>query len=222
MAFDRELANFLDVYNDRSDAELLILHENRDDLTDLAQQALAQVLKERSLSVTGVPVAQPLANHSTLAEEALDADEAELQTFDDAFRLNEALRLLTHAEIPHRVVNWDEINPRSAATRGMLQLGLIVGKEDEAQARKLLQRKMKLFPQAEGTDAVDDPKGMTLLGVMSRLNALVVAHALGSAGISYVWSDGRDDMTLEEQEIRLEVQAQRLEEAHILAEQTLA
>ena len=222
MAFDRELANFLDVYNDRSDAELLILHENRDDLTDLAQQALAQVLKERSLSVTGVPVAQPLANHSTLAEEALDADEAELQTFDDAFRLNEALRLLTHAEIPHRVVNWDEINPRSAATRGMLQLGLIVGKEDEAQARKLLQQKMKLFPQAEGTDAVDDPRGMTLLGVMSRLNALVVAHALGSAGISYVWSDGRDDMTLEEQEIRLEVQAQRLEEAHILAEQTLA
>ena len=222
MAFDRELANFLDVYNDRSDAELLILHENRDDLTDLAQQALAQVLKERSLSVTGVPVAQPLANHSTLAEEALDADEAELQTFDDAFRLNEALRLLTHAEIPHRVVNWDEINPRSAASRGMLQLGLIVGREDEAQARKLLQQKMKLFPQAEGTDSVDDPKGMTLLGVMSRLNALVVAHALGSAGISYVWSDGRDDMTLEEQEIRLEVQAQRLEEAHILAEQTLA
>ncbi|WP_263380683.1 putative signal transducing protein [Granulicella paludicola] len=222
MALDRELANFLDVYNDRSDAELLALHEHRDDLTDLAQQALAQVIKERGLSVTGVPVTQPLPDHSAIADEALDADEVELQTFDDAFRLNEALRLLTQAEIPHRVVNWDAIEPRSTGSRGLLQLGLIVGREDEAQARKLLQAAMKLFPQAEGNDPAEDPKGMTLLGVMSRINALIVAHALGSSGISYAWTDGRDDMTLEEQEIRLEVHAQRLEEAQILTEQTLA
>lgn len=221
MALDREFQQLIDVYSDRSDAELLSLHENRDDLTDLAQQALAQVIKERGLSVTGVPVAEPVQSHADVVDEALDEDEVELQTFDDAFRLNEALRLLTQAEIPHRVVNWDELRPQASGSRGMLQLGLIVGKDDDAQARRLLQAEMKLFPHAEGSDVVGDPEGMTLLGVLSRPDALLVAHALGNAGVSYVWNDGRDDMTLEEEEIRLEVHGKKLESAHTLAKRAL-
>jgi hypothetical protein len=222
MALDRELANFIDVYNDRSDAELMALHENRDDLTDLAQQALAQVMKERGLSVTGVPVAEPAQDHSAAVDEALGDDEVELQTFDDAFRLNEALRLLTVAEIPHRVVNWDEVMPSRSNARGMLQLGLIVGKDDYAQAKKLLQAEMKLFPQGEGDGAVaDEADGLTMLGVLSRPQAQRIAQLFGIEGISFLWTDGREVFTLEEEEVSIEVYKKSVERARELLKQTL-
>jgi hypothetical protein len=223
MALDRELTNFLDVYNDRSDAELMALHENRDDLTDLAQQALAQVMRERKLSVTGVPVAESPQDHSAAAGGALDPDEVELQTFDDAFRLNEALRLLTAAEIPHRVVNWDEIMPARRNARGMLQLGLIVGKQDLAQAKKLLQAEMKLFPATAEGDYVgeEDEDGFTLLGILSRAQALRVAQAFGTEGISFIWTDAREVFTLDEEQVSIEVYKKSVERARELIEKTL-
>jgi hypothetical protein len=217
---DRELANLLDVYNDRSDQELLSLYENRDDLTELAQQALTQVIRDRGLSVTGVPVMDAGQQHRAAVKDALDDDEVELQTFDDAFRLNEALRLLTAAEIPHRVVNWDEILPQGGGPR--LALGLIVGRAEEAEARRILQAEMKLFPTApEGTDSALEEDGFAMLGIFSRADALRLAQVFGSEGISFLWTDGREVFTLEEEEVRVEVFKKNLERAHALVSQTL-
>jgi hypothetical protein len=212
MALARELTNFLDVYNDRSDAELQALHENRDDLTDLAQQALAQVMKERGLSVTGVPVVQAKEEDSSDPGSPLQDGEAVLESVgSDAFSIREAIRLLEEAEIPHRVAKTgDARNP----------LALVVKREDEARASALLQDKMKLFPDMDRTKqgARED---IVVLGDFKRADALQVGQALGAAGVSYVWSDGRDNTTLEEDEVRIEVYPSRAEEAAALAEKLL-
>ena len=216
MGLDRQLEELCRVYNERSDAELLSMHENRDDLTELAQDALAQVMRERRLSVSGVPVPKLMQSHAT-AEEVLKEDEVELQTFDDAFRLNEALRLLTEAEVPHRVLNWDEIDANASASRGRaMSLGLVVGRQDEARAQKLLQEKMKLFPQAEGDDFPAEDS-FSVLDIFPREEALRVAQAFGSAGISYIWTDGRQYALLDETEVRIEVYASSLDEAAEIA-----
>lgn len=221
---DRELQNLIDVYNERSDQELLGLYENRDDLTDLAQGALAQVLKDRKISVTGVPVEEPvvmLSPEDSSSEQGvtLEDDEAALTGLgNDPFSIREAIRLLEAAEIPHRAAKFGEYHEGDGMrSRTVQQLGLIVKRDDEARANALLQSKMNLFPD-ERFAAKGTKEETMMLGEFKRAKALRVAQALGEAGISYVWSDGRDDTTLEEDEARIEVFPSHAEEADALVE----
>jgi hypothetical protein len=213
MALNRQFDDLCDLYDQKSDSELLALHEQRSDLTEVAQEALAQIINERKLSPPpAVPSVAPLLDEEQVESASLGPDEVCLFTFSDSFSATEALRLLGETELAHRMVNWDEISPRTEPGGPPMRLGLIVKKRELAVASDLLQAKMNLFPEAEGSDAFD-LSGLASVGIFERADALIVAHALGSAGVSYVWTDG--------EHVHLEVNAARVEQAQEIAQDAL-
>ncbi len=228
MAGNRQLDDLCALYTEKSEPELLALYAQHDDLTDVAQQALTQVMKYRG--IVAPTLAEPefaaLGDTPDASEElvsrALDADEICIFTFSDAFQAGEALRLLKNEQIACRIVNWDELRPRTDPGGPPMRLGMVVGRSDAAQAKHVLQQAMNLFPPAEGGDAFEDLSGMMLVGVFEREDALLVAHALGSDGVSYLWSDDREDPEADTDHVQIQVNAQQLNHAHQLAEQALS
>jgi hypothetical protein len=213
MALDRQFDDLCELYDQKSDNELFALHEQRDGLTEVAQQALAQVISERKLNPPSAPPAAAFVPDEDASESAaLASDEVCVFTFNDSFSATEALRLLDETEFEHRMVNWDELSPRTEPGGPPLRLGLVVRRQNLAEAKQLLQEKMNLFPQAEGTDAFD-LAGLMSVGIFERADALLVAHALGSAGVSYVWTDGDD--------VHIEVNGARVEQAQEIAQKAL-
>jgi hypothetical protein len=229
MGADKEWKRLCELYAEKSDEDLLDLHENRDGLTDTAQQALAQVMKDRSLSP------QPLTVESRAAENAsdrssvegeedelLDADEVCVYTFDDAFQATQALQHLRNAGIEHRVVDWNESVQKDPRYRSTVRLGVIVYQDQEQAAKAVLQEAMGLFPAPEGDDPFAELAGLMQVGVFERADALIVAHVLGEAGLSYVWNDARDDRNATNDTVSIEVRGVRLELAQKLVEEHLS
>jgi len=227
MSTDREWKRLCELYAEKSDEDLLDLHENRSELTDAAQQALAQVLKDRRLSPQPLPVepnATVNARDISLAEEGelLDADEVCVYTFDDAFQVSQALQHLQNAGIEHRVVDWNEFTQKSPPYRSTVRLGIIVYRDQEQTARAILQDAMGLFPAPEGSDPFAELAGLMQVGIFERADALVVAQVLGEAGLSYVWNDDRDDPRATGEDVSIEVRGARLEDAQKLVEERLS
>lgn len=222
MAANRQMDDLCALYAGKSEPELLALYQQHEDLTDLAQQALLQVMQQRGIAAPQAePVAPPLPNTADAdIADFLAPEELCIFTFSDAFQLGEALRVLEHHEILCRTVNWDEVAPRDEA--GPMRLGLVIQRPDAPAARQALQRAMNLFPAAESAQPLEAFADLAQVGIFHRPDALLVAHALGSAGVSYVWTDSRDDDTMGEEEIILEVRPHLLDEAHTLAQQALA
>jgi hypothetical protein len=199
MSLDRQIEELSAIYEEKTDSELLDLHEQREDLTDTAQQALEQVMRERRLTgaATLLPKVTPGKMPEVRSGTILDENEACVWTFDDAFQAREALRLLTAAEIEHRVV--DTSQKSGDAFRGQnfqLQLSAIVDRKDLKSAKAVLQNAMGLFPGPEGSDdnsGYDSAGEMTLLSMFDRDDAFTAARALGEAGVSYMWRDGSDE-----------------------------
>ena len=230
MSLDRQIEQLCTIYAEKTDGELLGLHAQRDDLTDAAQQALAQVMHERKLTALAAP--GPALSMGQMTEvkssTVLDDNEAAVWTFDDAFQAREALRLLTAAEINHRVV--DASKQSGDAFRGsnfQLQLSVIVDTSDLKAARAVLQESMGLFPGPEGNDEADWQDVMaefTLLSLFERKDALIVTQTFGEAGISYLWRDGRDasQQLPDTNTVAIEVLPNELERAKALAEETLS
>jgi hypothetical protein len=230
MAFDRQIEELSALYAEKTDDELLNLHEQREDLTDAAQQALAQVMHERKL--TAVATSAPPISIGRMTEVksgAMLADnEVCVWTFDDAFQAREALRLLTNAEIEHRVV--DSSQKSGDAFRGssfQLQLSAIVDRRDVKAAMAVLQHAMGLFPGPEGDDAnanLNDVGELALLSMFDRHDALAAAQALGESGISYLWRDGHDDAQQlpDADTVAIEVHPDQLDRATELVQNKLA
>ncbi|QMV18713.1 hypothetical protein GOB94_08485 [Granulicella sp. 5B5] len=220
MAANRQLEDLCALYAERSEPELLALYEQHEDLTDLAQQALQQVMHERGIAAPQPAAAQPeLPAEDPTGSAALAADEICIFTFSDAFQLGEALRILQRQEVLCRTINWDEVSPRDDG--GPMRLGLIVKRADAAKAKQALQQAMNLYPAAKGAEPFEALADFAQVGIFLRDDALLVAHALGAAGVSYVWNDSRDDDTMGEDEVILEVRPQLLDEAHQIAQQAL-
>ena len=228
MAGNRQLDDLCALYAEKSEPELLALYAQHEDLTDVAQQALAQVMQDRRIvapslavpEVTG-PVGATDAGEEFVSQ-PLDADEVCIFTFTDAFQASEALRLLKNEQIVCRIVNWDELKPRTDPGGPPMRLGMVVTRTDAAQAKHVLQQAMNLFPPAEGVDAFEELTGMMLVGVFAREDALLVAHALGSDGVSYLWSDDREDPEADTDHVQIQVNAPQLDHAHQLAERALS
>lgn len=222
MAANRQLDDLCALYAEKSEPELLALYEQREDLTDLAQEALTRVMQQRHIAAPEPPhdvTISPLADDPQTSSFLAD-DELCIFTFTDAFQLSEALRVLEQQELPCRTVNWDDISPRESG--GPMRLGLIVKRADAVRARQALQQAMNLFPAAEGAEPIEALADLAQVGIFHRPDALLVAHALGVAGVSYIWNDSRDDDTMGEDEVILEVRPHLLDESLTVARQALA
>jgi hypothetical protein len=215
---DKQLEQLRALYGERNDRELLAMYEQREGLTETAQQALEQVMRERHLSANDTA--------ATGAEDELGVvDEAELlYIFDDAFQAREAIRHLTEAEVTHRVVDWYALHPELLEARSMLQLALLVPKDEQAHAVTVLRETLDLFPLDEEGVELNAIGELALVAMFDLANGLLAAQALGEAGISYFWRDGREEtQDLPDAEtVAIEVRASQLQRAVKLVEEKLA
>jgi hypothetical protein len=210
------------VYAAKSDGELEALYAGREDLTEVAAEALAQVMEQRGL-LREWPKDEAVAEASD--EDALGADEALVYVFNDAFQAREAIRHLRDAEIEHRMLDWHEVEPERAVSWSGVDLGLVTARGDVARARGILKEKLGLFPGAEVdvTAPEDEAEAMVVLSMFERADALVAAQALGAAGISYLWRDGRDAAAglPDGETVAIEVAPETLERAGVVLEEAM-
>jgi hypothetical protein len=224
---DAQWKRLCELYADKGDEELLEMDARREDLTEVAQQALAHVMEERGLAADGAGTVEP---EGSAAVDAGQADELGLMpgevvvcVFDDAFRAQEAVRVVTEAGISCRVMDLNAVRPRQTMDGAyLINLGMIVAGSARVRAARVLSQELK-FPEPEGADgaaeAVAEPLGpvedLGLLSMFSRAEGLLAARALGEAGISYVWRDGKDGTQElpDEDTVAIEVGGAQMEEA---------
>jgi hypothetical protein len=226
------------LYASQPDAELLRLNETRDDLTDAAQEALAQVLRERGLQAPSLPVpfqpvpdslpGNPLATpvDPDQLDQQIKEGEACLYVFDDAFQANAAIRVMNEAGIPHRMADWNKLRGEASASRYGFLLAMIVDRMELPRAAALLEEKLKLaVPVADGADQTAEPlNDLVVLAFYDHEEiayALRAAGALANGGITFLWRDGRDspEGLPNPDTIALEVRSSSLEQAQNLLDQ---
>lgn len=198
MNMDAEWNRLLALYGDKDNDELLHLHQYKDDLTDIAQQALERVIKDRKLQTTVPDVTESKA--VTSGDNGVVSDnELLLWAFDDMFQANSATRILDEAGIEYRLEDLSNNGAAAARTRSVAWLQVIVDQKDYEAARKLLQAAMRLFPVPEAgapsanAEPLDDLVGVLIFDCETEMTeGLAAAQALAHAGISFLWHDGRD------------------------------
>lgn len=231
MALDGQLEKLGALYAEKSDGELLDLYEQRDGLTAQAQQALASVMRERRL---GAPVASatqeaPSAPTGDAAEDTLAEDEVPAYLFHDAFEAREAIRTMTEAGIPHRMLDWHIVNPEMEISQTGVDVALVVTRPNLQRTVAVLKQKLGLFPEPEDLSAHaqgHDPlsEALVVLSMFDRHEALIAAQALGEVGMTYLWRDGRDHVgeLPDEDTVAIEVRAADVERATGVVEDALA
>lgn len=225
MSLDGQLEKLSALYGEKSDGELLDLYDKRDGLTEMAQQALAGVMRERGLGGR-VAVAVEVAPVGGDEEgDTVGEDEGLLYMFTDAFEAREAIRHMREAGIAHRMLDWHGVEPEREASHTGLDLGLVVRRGDARRAVLVLKEKLGLFPGPETLgDGAGDGDGLVVLSMFDREEALAAAGALGRVGMTYLWRDGRDEASglPDEETIAIEVRAEDVDRAAKLVEETLA
>ena len=213
------------LYDEKSDGELLALYERRDGLTEMAQQALAGVMRERRLSTAGGGGAALVDEAGgDEVEDRLEAGDVLAYLFHDAFQAREAIRTLTEAGIGHRMLDWHVVQPERPADPSGLDLGLVVAQADLQSTLGVLKEQLGLFPDAEGEDGPEDGDSMAVLSMYERGDALVAARALGEAKMSFLWRDGSEhgsDLP-DEETVAIEVNSADVERATQVVEDALA
>jgi len=224
MDFERESNRLFQVYDEKSNDELLALHGNREDLTDVAQDALARVIKERGLVAAQVEAEAPSA-------EAAAEGGALLWAFDDMFQANRAIQLLEEAQVKYWLVDLSKGGTVSQQYQPVQWLQLMVEEQDFGAARKLLQQGMGLFPEAEveaphpDAGALDDLIGVLIFDAETEMSdGLAAAAALAKAGVTFVWHDGRDwpEGLADAMTVAIEVRQSSYERAQAIVEACLA
>lgn len=222
MSLDGQLEKLSALYDEKSDGELLDLYEQRGGLTEMAQQALAGVMRSRRLTGQGGGVEAADTVGEDVEEDALGDGEVLAYLFHDAFQAREAMRMMGEEGIGHRMLDWHVVQPERAASPSGLDLGLVVAQRDLAATNRVLKEKLGLFPGAEGEDEVE--ASMAVLSMYERGEALVAARALGEARMSYRWRDGSEEGSdlPDEETVAIEVNAAEVERATQVVEEALA
>lgn len=224
MSLDGQMETLRALYGEKSDAELLDLYEKREGLTGTAQEALAGVMRGRGLASREAGAAvEPVGGDAV--GDAVGADEGLVYLFHDAFEAREAIRHMREAGIAHRMLDWHGVEPDREASYTGVDLGLVVRREDAQRAVAVLKEKLGLFPGPETVeDGGGDGEGLVVLSMFDREEALAAAGALGRAGMTYLWRDGRDEASglPDEETIAIEVRAEDVDRAARLVEETLA
>ena len=226
MSLDRQMETLTALYAEKSDGELLDLAGKRDGLTDTAQQALDGVMRERGLSGRG---ASTFAESSGAGEaEVADEDsvhegEVLAYRFHDAFEAREAIRCMSEAGIAHRMLDWHVVEPEMTVSQTGLDLGLVVARADARRAMGVLKEELGLFPPAEGGEE-SGGEGLTVLSMFERGEGLVAEQALGEAGVTYLWRDGRDAAAHlpDEETVAIEVRPEDVGRATTVVEEALS
>ncbi len=226
MSLDGQLEKLGALYAEKSDGELLGLYEQRDGLTELAQQALAAVMRERRLSTA--EAAGPRETASAAGAEAeedrvLDG-EVLAYLFHDAFEAREAIRAMTEAGIAHRMLDWHVVDPGMTVSQTGVDVGLVVAQAQARRTLEVLKERLGLFPEAEDGGGPGHEEPMVVLSMFERAEGLVAARALGEAGMTYLWRDGRDHVgeLPDEETVAIEVRMGDMERATGLVEDALA
>jgi len=213
---DREWQRLLALYADKADEELLELHDRRNDLIELAQEALEKTLKDRGLepgALQEIEMAGVVRGHLAIAAtEELEPGELSLITFRDGLEATQAIAALREAALPHRI---NERTQHYVGGDSRTRLELIVDNNDAARAREVLQRTLGLFPPPEGDDAMDD-EDYAPLGEFTPAQAAVVKAALDEHGLPYVLDQDEEDASAP---VWFNVAADRINEAFDLMEQ---
>ena len=230
MSLEGQLEKLGALYAEKSDGELLDLYEQRDGLTEMARQALAAVMKARRLTGHGggeghAPEASAATDlEGEVEEDTLGSSEVLAYLFHDAFHAREAIRTLTEEGIAHRMLDWHVVQPERAPHPLGLDLGLVVAREDLPSTNEVLKDQLGLFPDPEGDDEPEDGESMAVLSMYERGDALVAAHALGEAKMSYLWRDGseRGSDLPDGETVAIEVNSEDVERATHVVEDALA
>ena len=130
MSLDGQMEKLSALYAEKSDGELLDLYERRDGLTEMAQQALAGVMRERRLSAaadSGLGAVGEAEAVGAEAEDSVEEGEVLAYLFHDAFEAREAIRVMREAGIAHRMLDWHVVNPEMQVSQTGVDLGLVVG-----------------------------------------------------------------------------------------------
>jgi hypothetical protein len=226
MSLDGQMEKLTALYEEKSDGELLDLYDQRDGLTELAQQALAGVMRARKLSgptVFGLQGKEPPAAYGD-GDDTVGSGEVLAYLFHDAFQAREAIRMLTEAGIAHRMLDWHVVQPERPPYPNGLDLGLVVAKSELSATNDVLKDKLGLFPGAEGDETQEDGASMEVLSMYEREEALVAARALGVAKLSYLWRDGSEagsDLP-DGETVAIEVNSEDVERATQVVEDALA
>lgn len=230
MSLDGQLEKLSALYDEKSDGELLGLYERRDGLTEMAQQALTGVMRARGLNLetaagSGAGSGSDADGDEAGAEPEDTVEEGEVLVylFHDAFEAREALRVMREAGIAHRMLDWHVVNPEMEVSQTGVDLGLVVGRADVARTGRVLKEQLGLFPEAEDV-AREAGESLAVLSMFERGDALVAARALGEAGMTYLWRDGRDHVgeMPDEETVAIEVRAADVERAGQIVEDALA
>lgn len=213
MSLDGQMEKLSALYGEKSDGELLALYEKREGLTDMAQQALAGVMRERGLAAPGAMAAEPLGVEGPSGE-TVGEDEGLIYMFHDAFEAREAKRHMREEGIAHRMLDWHEVEPEMERSPTGLDLGLVVRRVDAQRTVQVLKESLGLFPGPE-TARVGEADEFVVLSMFDREEALVAAGALGREGMTYLWRDGRDDTAglPDEETVAIEVRAEDVDRA---------
>jgi hypothetical protein len=227
MSLDGQMDKLSAVYAEKSDGELLGLFEQRDGLTEMAQQALAGVMRERGLGARGAaPVETEDVESDGNRAESVAESEGLVYLFHDAFEAREAIRHMREAGVAHRMLDWHAVEPEMEKSYTGVDLGLVVERVDAKRAVQVLKEAMGLFPGPEDVAGDDggDEGGLVVLSMFDREEALAAAHALGEVGITFLWRDGRDETAglPDEETIAIEVRAEDMDRAAGLVEKALA
>ncbi len=226
MSLNGQLEKLGALYEEKSDGELLGLYGQRDGLTEMAQQALTRVMRARRLPVDEGSGAN--AGHAAARaefEDAVGEDEVLVYLFHDAFEAREAIRVMRDAGIAHRMLDWHVVNPEMEVAQTGVDLGLVVSRGEVQTTGAVLKEQLGLFPEAETGDlAPGIADSLVVLSMFERGEALVAARALGLAGMTYLWRDGRDHVgeLPDEETVAIEVRAADMEHAGHLVEDALA
>jgi hypothetical protein len=234
MDMDREWNRLRQLYDDKSNDELVALYGNREDLTQIAQEALARVMKDRKLEVDEAEeerVAASSAVGSLAIPDVLADDERLLWTFDDMFQANRAVELMAEAQLEYRLVDSSKGAAVSQRYAPIKWLQMVIVEKDYSAARALLQAKMGLFPEREdGAPAAEAAPLSDLIGVLmfdaeTELDeGIAAATALAKAGVTFVWHDGRDfpDGLADAMTVAIEVPGASHDRAKAIVEAALA
>lgn len=226
MSLDGQLGKLGALYAEKSDGELLGLYEQRDGLTEQAQQALAAVMRQRRLSTAEAAEPQETASAAEAeAEEDRVLDgEVLAYLFHDAFEAREAMRTMTEAGIAYRMLDWHGVEPGMTVSQTGVDVGLVVRRAEAQRTLAVLKERMGLFPEAEDGGGPGHEEALAVLSMFEREEGLVAARALGEAGMTYLWRDGRDHVgeLPDEETVAIEVRVGDMERAARLVEDALA
>ena len=121
------------------------------------------------------------------------------------------------------MLDWHVVQPEMTVSQTGVDLGLVVARGGCAAGGGVLKEKLGLFPEAEEME-LEAGEALAVLSMFERGEALVAARALGEAGMTYLWRDGRDHVgeMPDEETVAIEVKAADVERAAQVVEDALA